>query len=499
MHASAAFCQCRAVARPGRLRPVTSPPIRYLRSMLPSTRDRRAPAALAPVALAAFALACDAPPPVLSAEALLDPAACADCHPAHFREWQGSMHAYAAEDPVFRAMNARGQRETGGALGDFCVQCHAPMALRLGLTTDGTNLDEVPAHLQGVTCVFCHTVEAVEGLHNNPLRLADDGVMRGGIDDPISAGGHAMAYSPLHDRHDRRSSALCGSCHDVVTPAGVHLERTYLEWQQSLFNSDDPQQRATCNDCHMPGRRDRIAAVDGAPIRRHHDHSMPGVDIALTPFPDREGQRALVQRELDNMLAVELCVVPRSGGAEVEVYLENITAGHRIPSGAAHDRRLWVELVAEADGEVVYQSGVVGDGEPVAYLADPDLWLLSERAYDAAGEVAHMFWDIASTVSESLPPPTLVPPGTPGYQNPHVGRRYLVIGPTPDRVRLRVRMRPIGFDVLDDLIESGDLDPAIRDAMPTFDIAASIVEWTLDAATLRVTPLAGREAWCVPE
>jgi hypothetical protein len=40
------------------------------------------------------------------------------------------MHAYAAEDPVFLAMNARGQRETQGALGAFCVNCHAPLAVQ---------------------------------------------------------------------------------------------------------------------------------------------------------------------------------------------------------------------------------------------------------------------------------------------------------------------------------------------------------------------------------
>ncbi len=460
-------------------------------------RAARAPLTLLLIALPL--LACDdEPAPVLSAEELLDPAACADCHPTHYREWRGSMHAYAAEDPVFRAMNARGQRETDGALGDFCVQCHAPMALRLGLTTDGTDLDGVPPHLRGVTCVFCHTVDAIEGTHNNPLRLAGDGVMRGGVDDPIQAGGHAMAYSPLHDRHDPRSAALCGSCHDIVTPRGVHLERTYTEWLDSPFNSDDPTQRTTCNDCHMPGRRARIAEVDGAPIRRHHDHSMPGVDVALTPFPEADAQRALVQRELDPMIVAEVCVVPRAGGAEVEVYLENLTAGHSIPSGATHDRRLWVELVARAGGETVYSSGVVADGEPVRYLPDPDLWLLSETGYDAEGEVAHMFWEIARTEPVQLPSPTLVPPGSPGYVNPHVGRRYLVIGETPDRVDLRLRMRPMGLEVLDGLVETGDLAPAVRAAIPTFDLAGSALTWTLDAATLRVTPLAGREAWCVP-
>ena len=54
------------------------------------------------------------------------------------------MHAYAADDPVFLAMNRRGQREAG--IGDFCVQCPRPMAVRTGATTDGLNLDSLPRH-----------------------------------------------------------------------------------------------------------------------------------------------------------------------------------------------------------------------------------------------------------------------------------------------------------------------------------------------------------------
>src|SRR6516162_9947976 len=68
---------------------------------------------------------------------LLDANACQSCHPDQFSQWAGSMHAYSTKDPVFRAMNARGQRETSGQLGSFCVQCHAPMALHEGATTDG--------------------------------------------------------------------------------------------------------------------------------------------------------------------------------------------------------------------------------------------------------------------------------------------------------------------------------------------------------------------------
>src|SRR5688572_10024849 len=79
-----------------------------------------------------------------AAEELYDSQRCAGCHPSHYDEWSASMHAYAARDPVFIAMNQRGQEETGGALGSLCVNCHAPMAVRTGATVDGLNLDQVP-------------------------------------------------------------------------------------------------------------------------------------------------------------------------------------------------------------------------------------------------------------------------------------------------------------------------------------------------------------------
>src|SRR5262249_47395060 len=90
----------------------------------------------------------------------LDPGSCRPCHADHVRAWSGSMHAYASDDPVFRAMNARGQRETGGALGAFCVACHAPVAAARKATTDGANLSALPQKIRGVTCVACHAASA---------------------------------------------------------------------------------------------------------------------------------------------------------------------------------------------------------------------------------------------------------------------------------------------------------------------------------------------------
>src|SRR5262249_21135778 len=158
-------------------------------------------------------------------------------HPDHFREWASSMHAYAADDPVFRAMNARGQRETGGALGDFCVRCHAPMAGATGATKSGLRLDQVASDLRGVTCYFCHAADGVSGDHTTPLHLASDGVMRGGITTPVESSAHRAAYSPIHDRQQLDSSKLCGSCHDIVNMLNTPIERTFHEWQGTVYNN----------------------------------------------------------------------------------------------------------------------------------------------------------------------------------------------------------------------------------------------------------------------
>lgn len=417
----------------------------------------------------------DVPTPTFTREQLLDPRTCEECHAEHYRQWEGSMHAYAAEDPVFRAMNARGQRETNGELGDFCVTCHAPMAVREGATTDGLNLDEVPRELQGVTCYFCHNVTAVEGTHNNPLVLADDLVMRGGIRDPVPNEAHASQYSTLHDRTELESSKLCGACHDIVTPAGAHVERTFAEWSDSLF-SKEGDEPLSCGACHLDGRDGVAADYEGVQFRRVHDHSMPGVDVALTPFPHAERQRELVQRSLDSTLLPELCVFPDEGRAMLT--LENISAGHAFPSGATQDRRAWVEVVGYAGEQVVFESGVVEDDEALfdALERDRDIWWFGDRIFDADGDVTHSFWEAADYESNLLPAPTARSPLDPAYVDTHRTTEYPV--GFVDRVTVRVRIRPMGFDVLRDFAASGDLDPALIDEMPTFDLASTELEWT---------------------
>ncbi len=440
---------------------------------------------------AAMTFACstqdDLGPELLSKEELMKPETCTSCHADHVREWSGSMHAYAAEDPVFLAMNARLQRETNGELGTFCVKCHAPLAVALGKTVDGLNLAELPAEQKGVTCYFCHNASDVTGSHNNPLVLGFDQTMRGGFANAAPGAIHGSAYSPIHDRNQIGSSSLCGSCHDIVTPGGAHIERTFAEWKASVFNQ---QKGATCSQCHMTGSGAPvpIATPPGdlvMPVRTKHSHTFVGVDVALTPFPEAEAQAAEVKSFLGKSLQTALCVSTFGGTSEYRVVLDNVGAGHAFPSGSP-DRRVWVELRASREGVPLFESGVFADGEAaMPKTSDPNFWGLRDYVYDASGKETHLFGAATSCKTDLLPSQVTFDRLDPRFYQSNIVQRYprdgsLVSG-IPDTVTMRVRMIPIGLEVIDDLVASGDLDPALRSKMPIFDVGEPL-RWTAEAA-----------------
>lgn len=428
-----------------------------------------------------------ATPARISRAALLDPESCRSCHPGAYDDWAMSMHASAADDPVFRAMNARGQRETAGALGPFCINCHAPMAVREGATRDGLNLDQVAAPLKGVTCFFCHSVDAVTGSHDAALQLATDGVMRGGISDPLASAPHGSAYSALHDRDKLASAQLCGACHDIRTGHGADIERTFAEWRGSAFAQ--PTVGTSCGQCHMPRSTapTPIATTKGAPPRHAHGHAFPAVDISLTDPALAATQRARVEELLATTVQSALCVATGGPGPRIAVILDNAGSGHAFPSGSAQDRRFWAEVTAFADGGAFYQSGGDPDGGAIVASTDPDLWLLRDCMFDAAGKEVSMFWEAASTEGNALPALATFDTQDPRYYQTHALRLYPDAAPlsqTPDRVTLRLLLEPLGREVMGELVATHDLAPEVAQALPRYVLGpAQTLTWTAASAT----------------
>ncbi|HEY4187402.1 MAG TPA: multiheme c-type cytochrome [Polyangia bacterium] len=438
---------------------------------------------------------------LLSQPELRDPTTCKSCHPAQFAAWGESMHAYAADDPVFIAMNQRGQRETGGALGNFCVNCHAPMAVRDGLTQDGLNLATLSAPEKGVTCFFCHSAASVDGTHDNPLTLATDGTLFGPFSDPVASPPHGAAYSQLLDDGHLESAAACGSCHDIVNRHGVALERTFEEWQGTLFSGTHG---LSCAGCHMPGS-DGPASSVSTKVRRVHDHGFPAVDVALTAFPllGADGladQTRNVQAMLDSTAQGTICYDDAT--QRITVAVDNVGAGHSLPSGASQDRRLWTEVAAYAGTTLLYQSGVQ-PGETIEGASDPDLWLVRDCIFDDSGAEVQMFWQAASETINLFPGPVTATAQDPSsltkshlkYVFP-TGTR--TVPGIPDRITLGVSLKAVGDDVLASLVGSGDLDPAIAAAVPTFHLGGgAALEWARATAMPYLDPQSGDRLLCV--
>jgi len=227
----------------------------------------------------------------------------------------------------------------------------------------------------------------------------------------------------------------------------------------------------------MPSADGRAADVPEAPVRRVHDHSMPGIDVALTDWPEMEAQRAGIDRDLRAAILTGLCVTPGQAGLSVDVTLDNVLVGHAWPSGVTHARRAWVEVIAWQGEVQVYQSGQFAAGEPVSREQDPDLWLLGTELRDAEGDPVHEPWLAAEVVGELLPFAVTADPSDPRYF--HAVTRTYAVAATADRVTLRLFIQPVGLDILDWLIADGRLEPAVREHMPTLEVVHGAKEWRL--------------------
>jgi Cytochrome c554 and c-prime len=450
----------------------------------------------------------------------MDPQTCRGCHEQYYDDWSASMHAHASDDPLFVAMNQRGQ--DAAQVGTFCVNCHAPMAVRTGQTVDGTNLASLPPSLRGVTCYFCHTVDAVLDAHqdasapltsaaalgdasmidDDSLHLANDGVMRASFHDPVPTAAHASGYSTLHDGTHLESAQLCGGCHDVVNAHGAEIERTYSEWTHTLYDSTIGGN--TCGQCHMHKSMGLAATAPSTFVRSVHDHKFPGVDIAIGPAGTPAGvdagpasaQQSAVRDFLSTELAVALCVrgIPSTTPASISIVVDNVASGHAWPSGAAQDRRAWFRVVASVAGAPIYQSGVVPGGTDPTDLADPDLWLLRDCMLDGQGALVDTFWDAVGSDSNALPGAVTSDPLDPRYYQTHIVQTYpraqsTTLPAYPDTVTLDVSLLAFPLDLFDDLFSnpaeigfSSDQVQAMRAQLVPLPVGSTIT-WTQAAAS----------------
>lgn len=250
---------------------------------------------------------------------------------------------------------------------------------------------------------------------------------------------HNWKYSAFHDR-----GAICGVCHDVTSPitssgpaktliledgtdTGIPmpLERTFTEWRHSDFADvifrnrmgDDfpftPQlaRGATCQDCHMANSPDPLAMAcqqndpgsraGNLPVHEFvggntwvpaiiRDLYAPGIGDTSEAALDRTIELA---RE---MLSQRSAVVETSaslagpGQLGVTVKVTNL-AGHKLPTGYAEGRRMWLHVVVTGNsGQVLWENG----------YWNPTTGELAQDAQTRVYEILQGIWNPATQTCE---------------------------------------------------------------------------------------------------
>jgi hypothetical protein len=319
--------------------------------------------------------------------------------------WRASMMANSSRDPYWQAGVRRETIDHPTAAADIedeCSICHMPMARATAQATGRKGRifahlpvdqhrqpDDLLAH-DGVSCTLCHQIASeklgtresfvggfvVAGRQSTPRPIFGPFQMEKGLETVMRS---SAEFQPVEGLQIR-SSALCATCHTLITKAlgpegrviGELPEQVmFQEWQHSIYAVQQ-----TCQSCHMPVVEEAmpIASVLGQPRQGLARHVFVGgnffmlrmlnryrLDLGVEAMPvelDASALRTVRNLQLQTA-AVSVEQMELAGGRlSFDVAVQNL-AGHKFPTGYPA-RRAWLHVTArDRNGQVVFESGAI--------------------------------------------------------------------------------------------------------------------------------------------
>lgn len=265
---------------------------------------------------------------------------CATCHVDIARQYEQSMMSQSFthhwdEIEYFELAVPHAEKEPKVAgVKAGCNGCHAPLAFLAGDIPPKRPAANTRAN-EGVSCDLCHTITGFSGdVPYNFNWITSPGEVKYGNRPAVDSPHHKTAESSF-----LRSAEFCGTCHNEKDPWGLFVKATHLEWKEG------PHGKAgiVCQDCHMPPARGRSATMgkEYPDVRQHLFHGAhdPGklngvAEVRIHPQA----------REAEPGDTVQLTAV-----------VVNAKAGHKIPTGSAEERVLWLHVEAvDAKGKTYH-------------------------------------------------------------------------------------------------------------------------------------------------
>lgn len=276
---------------------------------------------------------------------------CSICHQNIYEQFADSMHARSFTNPLFLKtyFDVLVKRSAGNdALAEEmngCIACHSPMTF---IRTGGGVVapKQVGSDHSGVECDLCHRITGFKGPDpGGGNYLAKPGTQKFGPF-PKETDWHHV-YAELQTK-----SELCAICHNRVNRFGVEIISTYSEWKESRYAKENIQ----CQDCHMnsngfltagkpvfeSGRASQNSLTHSPDRRRLYTHRFPGAH-----------SESQVKGAIKLYIQVESAALAPGKEAVITVLVDNSKSGHKLPTGTAELRLVYLELYAEAGDRII--------------------------------------------------------------------------------------------------------------------------------------------------
>ncbi|MEZ5306637.1 MAG: multiheme c-type cytochrome [Pyrinomonadaceae bacterium] len=327
-------------------------------------------------------------------------ARCASCHRDVHPQWADSAHARSFIEPFYQKNVQDLQREKNIAFTRHCESCHNPAALFSGALTDNPLVKERPFDKDGVSCIVCHSIEAVTGkgiggyVMGQPAMIVDKAgnKLLNVTDQDITndVEGHKRAVM----RDLLKKPEFCGACHKSQVPKELNdykFMRAFMvadEYQRSSFAKETPhpfytREKETCNSCHMkrvPTEKFDVSVKNDTIV----SHRFAAANTAIPMvFNSKRQFDEVVSFLQDDKVAVDIFAITRREGGNgkpklyaplnrksfkvkggddivVDVVVSNKNIGHSFPPELRDFYEAFVEFsVSDADGKILFKSGVI--------------------------------------------------------------------------------------------------------------------------------------------
>jgi hypothetical protein len=259
------------------------------------------------------------------------PRACGSCHVDFYMQWQQAMMSQSYthhwdEIEYFKLAVPHAEKDPVVAgVKEGCNGCHAPTAFIAGDVPPPLPQENSRAN-EGVSCDVCHTITGFNGEQPfNYSMTIQPGRTKQGNREGVESPHHTTQKSDFIS-----TSEFCGNCHNEQSPYGVWVKSTQLEWKEGPY----AREGVVCHDCHMPRAEGRVSKLS----KVYKDAAQHLFHGAHSPSKLRGSVEVRMHPDIREVEPGEIIVLT--------VQAFNHKAGHKIPSGSAEERQLWLTVIA---------------------------------------------------------------------------------------------------------------------------------------------------------